>query len=304
MIIRDRLEYGFDITIIGMASRSRSDEYNQHLSELRAVATQLALEEVTNDKIKVRVQDGIGELAAKNENIADGEEDQRFRAVLVLIHSNETIDFPKVFNISPQDFVNIDKILGKTDYSDIVSKGIDIAGFALTIAEKFPKIAGIASKAGGFVDFASAALTMPMIWWGTSKQNEFNGKVLGYMEAFEDLSSQFSSKIVENKSSKEWPEIKKPQPRPFNKSEPNDLNHRQLMAAKQEGIDLAFAFVMSLEKKPKKFNGKVIGGKEFLRNLSYTHGEKVGEAMKKEINKILLREKGSTYPVMKDNLIP
>jgi hypothetical protein len=78
---------GWSISVIGQASRTGSEAANQGLSEQRADAVRLFLEQQCGKCFQFAYFGGMGERSAMLAGERDGTEDGRFRSVVILAHA-------------------------------------------------------------------------------------------------------------------------------------------------------------------------------------------------------------------------
>jgi hypothetical protein len=295
-----RLKQGGSVSIVGLASRTGSTAFNQHLSQRRAERTLAFLRgEVTRGFVARNVI-GFGEMKAKAEGVRDRTEDPRFRSVLVLTGSGAVPPPPPV-TVDVSSLIE-QELLPEADPLDTISKGIDIVGGVSGFFELVPweAVAAFAGTVGGVLTLVGGIIQMPLLWKAVHDRNLKNGSLQGYWDAIQDMANAFSDPALDRLPLSRWPALPEPKPHSFDvPASVLPLNEREWMEGRKKGCEVAFKLFRLLEEKPAQKQGKTVTGRQILRSLYRQYGSRLADEIRRAYNIVLIREGEGDWPLRK-----
>lgn len=240
------LRFAGSVTVIGFASRSDDPSVNTPLSQRRARNTLAFMQGKVPRQFNSQVR-WLGEDLARHEGRPDGNEDPRYRSVVIYYHQDST---PGPTPRETPDFGVAPGGLDAPDQPVIDSLGA-ILGAVSALGELsifIPGVLGVVLGAVGLVTgVAGTALSLPAGWLTADRCARFNGACEGFWEAMQFMANAFSSGRLRETPMADWPRIPHPPFRRIPGSSPTDL---QFQTGLREGRDLAWNHLRRLERHP------------------------------------------------------
>lgn len=290
MYVEPVLKSEGSVSIVGLASRTGSTQFNQHLSHERAVRTLAYLRLQVRTNFNVRTVVGYGEMRAALEGERDGQEDPRFRSVILYTSDNPNpptpparVDLTPLFDRS---------VLPGRDHADDISKVIDITGMLLSLLEYAPVVGELASMGGGILNIVTGVAGMPLLWWSLKWQNEANGKLQGFWQAIQDMAKAYSDPHLADVGLAQWPALPTPHAHPF--SAPANLlsvNEKEWMDGRRAGCASAHGSLKTMEAKDPG------SGRKMLFRAYQGYGEGLADAIQNSYERILIARGKGGWPI-------
>ena len=216
-----------------------------------------------------------------------------FRSVVLLFAPGPTPPFPPaLFKLEAPKAAEADIPEGfEWDRGKIVDITSGVSGFLELLP--WEKIAQLGEYGDIFATVYSGTMGMYDLFKGVTEQNENNGRLEGFWDAFQDMADRYSNPHLSTTPLKQWPELIKPQPHPF-RSPDGSVNQKQWMEGKRDACELVFSMMEYMERKPEVVDGWNITGRRYLFMLSQQMGSNIAANIRKETDKRLF-EKGNPY---------
>ena len=288
-----RIRWGNSVAVVGIASRTGTKLHNFALSLRRAERTLEALKSEIREGFNARAVQGIGEMKAEAEGYRDNTEDPRFRSVVLLFAPGPTPPFPPgLIKLKPPKVAESSIPEGfEWDYSKIN----DIASGVSGILELLPweKLAKLGEFGDIYTALYSGIFGMYDLFHDLKEQNENNGRLEGFWDAFQDMANRYSNPKLSNIPLKAWPELVRPQPHSFPMPD-GSVNQREWMDGKREACELVYAMMEEMDRDPKVVNDWHITGKRYLFMLSQQMGGNIAARIHAETDARIMG-KGNPY---------
>ncbi len=309
------LRGGGSVTVVGSASRLGAEARNQDLSERRAKATLDFLRRAAPHSFRAAPAIGVGEDQAAIEHYADGNNDERFRAVLVFLSSGPvpppqrrqvpppprpptaTFNPPPDFRLPPGDTV-FDSLGQILDVTGFISSMLELVliGTCTVFLEMFGLISG----------FLSALVALPNAWSSGDRLAHFNGYCQGYWNALQDMALQYWDRSLDSIPESQWPALRRPVPHleAINEDDARVVV-REWRAGEREGCQRAYEEIVRLNHSPMDRQiagaGRLIhirfSGRMVLRSLAFRHGNHTAEYVRDRVNLFLEARGQRPWPV-------